>query len=149
MGMPGGLSTNQVVNGRPVGLYYHDRNAATEIMDKSSSSSIELTLGGTYQLDKNFEIITDGGIRRTKNHFTDIDNAFGSHNNNRTYLDTWSLTPRLTGDFQFLGTPANTTLGLDWFDGIITTEIRPLVEEYWFDEPDKVKSTFSEVFGSL
>ncbi|MED5339069.1 MAG: TonB-dependent receptor [Pseudomonadota bacterium] len=115
MGMPGGLSTNQVVNGRPVGLYYHDRNAATEIMDKSSSSSTELTLGGTHQLDKNFEIITDGGIRRTKNHFTDIDNAFGSHNNNRTYLDTWSLTPRLTGDFQFLGTPANTTLGLDWY----------------------------------
>ena len=84
-------------------------------MDKSSSSSIELTLGGNYQLDKNFEIITDGGIRRTKNHFTDIDNAFGSHNNQRTYLDTWSLTPRLTGDFQFLGIPSNTTLGLDWY----------------------------------
>ena len=40
-------------------------------------------------------------------------------------------------------------LGLDWFEEIISTEIRPLVEEYWFDEPDKVQSTFSEVFGSL
>jgi len=115
MGTPGGLSTNQVVNGRPVGLYYHDRNAATEIMDKSSLNSIELTLGGAYQLNKNFEIIADSGLRRTKNHFTDIDNEFGSHNNQRTYLDTWSLTPRLTGDFQFLGTPTNTTFGLDWY----------------------------------
>jgi 5-methylcytosine-specific restriction protein B len=39
------------------------------------------------------------------------------------------------------------TLGLDWFDAIIKTEIRPLVEEYWFDEPEKVEAVFSEVFG--
>ena len=39
------------------------------------------------------------------------------------------------------------TLGLDWFDAIIKTEIRPLVEEYWFDEPEKVETAFSEVFG--
>ena len=39
------------------------------------------------------------------------------------------------------------TLGIDWFDEIIKTEIRPLVEEYWFDEPGKVEAAFSEVFG--
>ena len=39
------------------------------------------------------------------------------------------------------------TLGLDWFDGIIKTEIRPLLEEYWFDEPEKVEAAFSQVLG--
>jgi len=40
-----------------------------------------------------------------------------------------------------------TSLGLDWFDAVIKTEIRPLAEEYWFDEPEKVEAIFSEVFG--
>jgi len=39
------------------------------------------------------------------------------------------------------------TLDTDWFNEIIKTEIRPLVEEYWFDELEKVEATITEVFG--
>ena len=29
----------------------------------------------------------------------------------------------------------------DWFRQVVETEISPLLEEYWFDNPDKAKSS--------
>lgn len=48
----------------------------------------------------------------------------------------------------FFCPPGNEFSNLDtgWFEEIISTEIKPLVEEYWFDEPEKVKTAFNEVF---
>jgi len=48
----------------------------------------------------------------------------------------------------FFCPPGNEFSNLDtgWFEEIISTEIKPLVEEYWFDEPEKVKTAFNEVY---
>tara|TARA_R110001599_G_C12269246_1_gene661201 strand:- start:4868 stop:6415 length:1548 start_codon:yes stop_codon:yes gene_type:complete len=35
----------------------------------------------------------------------------------------------------------------DWFDDIISLEIIPLIEEYWFDDPDKVSTIRSELLS--
>ena len=37
------------------------------------------------------------------------------------------------------------SLDTAWFQEIIDTEIGPLLEEYWFDEPDKVQSAISDL----
>jgi len=34
-----------------------------------------------------------------------------------------------------------------WFDNVINGEIKPLIDEYWFDDPDKVGNIISKVFG--
>ena len=38
-------------------------------------------------------------------------------------------------------------LNMDWFRRVVTTEIQPLVEEYWFDEPNKAENLIIDVFG--
>ena len=38
-------------------------------------------------------------------------------------------------------------LNMDWFRQVVTTEIQPLVEEYWFDDPDKAKNLIVDIFG--
>jgi hypothetical protein len=34
-----------------------------------------------------------------------------------------------------------------WYEQIIETEIRPLLEEYWFDEPDKAASWMKKLLA--
>jgi len=36
-----------------------------------------------------------------------------------------------------------------WFSGIVETEISPLLEEYWFDDPDKAQSLSSQLLNAL
>lgn len=37
----------------------------------------------------------------------------------------------------------------DWYESIITYEIAPLLEEYWFDDLDKLKEVTNELLGDL
>lgn len=36
---------------------------------------------------------------------------------------------------------------LAWYNSVIENEIMPLIEEYWFDDPDKVESLVSELYS--
>jgi 5-methylcytosine-specific restriction protein B len=33
-----------------------------------------------------------------------------------------------------------------WYENVIRTEIEPLLEEYWFDDPDKVQKRVDQLF---
>ena len=37
--------------------------------------------------------------------------------------------------------------GIEWFREVALTEIVPLLEEYWYDSPEKVKSCSEELLG--
>jgi len=37
-------------------------------------------------------------------------------------------------------------LSMDWFRQVVTTEIQPLIEEYWFDDPAKAENLVNELF---
>ena len=37
--------------------------------------------------------------------------------------------------------------GLSWYRAIVEAEIVPLLEEYWFDQPDKVHQWQSRLLG--
>ena len=36
----------------------------------------------------------------------------------------------------------------EWLSQIISTEINPLLEEYWFDQPEKVEEAFALLRGT-
>ena len=38
-------------------------------------------------------------------------------------------------------------LGDSWFESVLKTEIEPLLQEYWFDEPVQASQTMNDVFG--
>lgn len=46
-------------------------------------------------------------------------------------------------------TGAPTADGRAWFKGVVRTEIVPLLEEYWFDAPDKVASASAKLLEGL
>ena len=39
--------------------------------------------------------------------------------------------------------------GKDWFRDVVSTEIIPLLEEYWFDAPDKVTAAAGRLLEGL
>ncbi len=47
-------------------------------------------------------------------------------------------------------TPSKTqNVGTDWFERVVETEIRPLLEEYWFDAPDRADEWRARLLGHL
>ena len=41
------------------------------------------------------------------------------------------------------------TNGVQWFTEVVETEIGPLLDEYWFDTPDKARSAKEELLKGL
>jgi 5-methylcytosine-specific restriction protein B len=37
--------------------------------------------------------------------------------------------------------------GKEWFVDVVETEIIPLLEEYWYDSPEKLKAASEELLG--
>lgn len=62
------------------------------------------------------------------------------HLNEVIRSDTASLGPGFeVGHSYFVPFDDDEELGMDWYREIIHSQIEPLLEEYWFDAPDKVK----------
>ena len=40
-------------------------------------------------------------------------------------------------------------LDRDWYDGIVETEIIPLLKEYWFDDPKRAEKARKELLGTM
>lgn len=51
--------------------------------------------------------------------------------------DRVNLGPGFQIGHSFFTPAAGQTLGRSWFERVVETEIRPLLEEYWFDAPDR------------
>ncbi len=52
--------------------------------------------------------------------------------------DTTNLGPGFRIGHSFFVPTEHEAVGDGWFERVIDTEIRPLLEEYWFDAPEKV-----------
>ncbi|GEM_PF-612134 len=50
------------------------------------------------------------------------------------------------GHSYFCPSDNNQAYGSDWYENVIRTEIEPLLEEYWFDDPDKVQKRVEQLF---
>jgi 5-methylcytosine-specific restriction enzyme B len=63
--------------------------------------------------------------------------------------DTTNLGPGFAiGHSFFCDLPKEGPPNLDWYRSVIDTEIRPLLEEYWFDSPRECESWISRLSGA-
>ena len=89
-----------------------DRRGTSTPFDNSDQQSQRGTLGFTYMLDSNFELIVDGGIRSKEQQ--------GSFISSPAFLDTdlttKSITPRVNITKPFFGLPSRVIAGIDLFD---------------------------------
>jgi 5-methylcytosine-specific restriction endonuclease McrBC GTP-binding regulatory subunit McrB len=70
--------------------------------------------------------------------------------NKEIITDTTNLGPGFAiGHSFFCAPPADGEEDSGWYDRIIRTEILPLLREYWFDNPDKVKSWEGQLLAPL
>jgi 5-methylcytosine-specific restriction enzyme B len=51
------------------------------------------------------------------------------------------------GHSYFVPTGEEETLDRSWYDGIVKSEIEPLLREYWFDQPDRVEKVVSQLLS--
>jgi hypothetical protein len=70
-----------------------------------------------------------GLIDRIQSRMAELNDAIGS--------DTINLGPGFQIGHSFFVPSDGTSISADWYERIIETEIRALLEEYWFDEPKK------------
>jgi 5-methylcytosine-specific restriction protein B len=50
------------------------------------------------------------------------------------------------GHSYFCTSDNNQVYGSNWYENVIRTEIEPLLEEYWFDDPDKFQKRVDQLF---
>ena len=62
-----------------------------------------------------------------------------------------SLGPQYRVGHSYVTPPAGAAIvdGRAWFKDLVRTEIVPLLEEYWFDAPDKVASASAKLLEGL
>jgi len=61
--------------------------------------------------------------------------------------DTINLGPGFRIGHSFFVPSENEAVGDGWFERVIDTEIRPLLEEYWFDAPEKVEHWYTRLLA--
>ncbi len=107
LGLPGARLVN-----RPAGidLASTDPTGATTQFDIALQNGIDLTIGGTYQLNDNTELILDTGIKRK-----DQDSTLFNFNRVDTDLTTYSFTPRANSNYSIGALATTTKFGLDYY----------------------------------
>ena len=107
LGLPGGREVN-----RPAGidLVSTDPTGTTTPFDIALQNGIDLTIGGTYQLDNNTELILDAGMKRK-----DQDSTNNETSRVDTDLTTYSFTPRANTKYSIGPLAATTKFGLDYY----------------------------------
>ncbi|MCS5599074.1 MAG: TonB-dependent receptor, partial [Rhodospirillales bacterium] len=107
LGLPGGREVN-----RPAGidLVSTDPTGAATQFDIALQNGIDLTIGGTYQLDNNTELILDAGMKRK-----DQDSTLFDFNRVDTDLTTYSFTPRANTNYSIGPLATTTKFGLDYY----------------------------------
>lgn len=116
LGFPGvrivGLDPNTFVC--CIDQLHSDRRGTNTPFDYGDTQGARGTLGFTYMLARDFELIVDGGIRakaQLAGFFTPFLESYVDTN-----LTTASLTPRVKITQPFLGLPSRVTAGIDLFD---------------------------------
>jgi len=107
LGLPGGREVN-----RPAGidLLSTDPTGAATQFDIALQNGIDLTIGGTYQLDDNTELILDVGMKRK-----DQDSTNNGTSRVDTDLTTYSFTPRANSKYSIGPLAATSNFGLDYY----------------------------------
>ena len=68
--------------------------------------------------------------------------------NDKIAQDRQNLGPGFEiGHSYFVPTGEEETLDRGWYEGIVKSEIEPLLREYWFDQPDRVEKAVSELLS--
>ena len=67
--------------------------------------------------------------------------------NDKIRQDSKNLGKRYCIGHSYFCPPENGNYGKEWYSSIVETEIRPLLEEYWFDEEQKVESIISNLLA--
>jgi hypothetical protein len=62
--------------------------------------------------------------------------------------DTINLGPGFQIGHSFFVPADGTPYTEDWYELIVETELRPLLEEYWFDEPNKAETWRSRLLAT-
>lgn len=83
------------------------------------------TLGFSYMVTPDFELIVDGGSRTKWTQFGTFDLTGGPTGYNDTQLDTLSFTPRANLSFPIFGLPSRGTVGFDLYDTDYTSDRSP------------------------
>ena len=99
-------------SGAPIDQLHDDRRGTNNPLDHADQQGVRGTIGFTYMLDSNFELIVDGGVRSKEQE--------GSFFSSPAFLDTdlttKSLTPRVNITKPFFGLPSRIFAGIDLFD---------------------------------
>lgn len=93
---------------------HNDRRGTNTPLDYADKQGARATLGFTYMLARDFELIVDGGIR-TKDQQAGFFSPF-QENYVDTDLTMRSLTPRINVTQPFLGLPSRILAGVDIYD---------------------------------
>ncbi len=107
LGLPGAREVN-----RPAGidLLSTDPTGTITPFDIALQNGIDLTIGGTYQLVDNTELILDAGMKRK-----DQDSTNNETSRVDTDLTTYSFTPRANTNYSIGPLAATTKFGLDYY----------------------------------
>lgn len=106
IGLPGPRDLNELQS---------DRRGTNSPRDNSEKQGTRVTLGATYMIAPNFELILDGGIRQ-KDQEAEFFPFPGFESHLDTELTTASLTPRMNITAPFLGLPSRILAGIDLFN---------------------------------
>ncbi|MXX63563.1 MAG: hypothetical protein F4Z36_00515 [Acidimicrobiia bacterium] len=68
---------------------------------------------------------------------------------NETISDDDLLGPQFRVGHSVVTPSDEITNGIQWFKEVVETEIGPLLDEYWFDTPDKARSAKEELLKGL
>jgi 5-methylcytosine-specific restriction enzyme B len=68
---------------------------------------------------------------------------------NATIAADRALGPQFRVGHSFVTPTKEVTDALQWFREIVATEIGPLLEEYWFDAPDRAREATARLLAPL
>jgi iron complex outermembrane receptor protein len=140
LGLPGAriVSPSQGINQ----VASNPRGTATPF-DYGDKQGVRATLGFSYMLSRDFELIVDGGSRTKWQQFGTFSETGFPFQYTDTQLDTLSFTPRANVSFSAFGLPSRTTAGLDLYDTDYTSDRSPSKGATPFTQYDASQRTYA------